>query len=261
MPLNSSWTTVAVPALDHLPRPLSLRSQTLPRHHVFPLHQHAWNQFVYATSGTLLVEVDTVWHVITPEQAIWVPTGMMHSTGALQDAAFRNLYVANQVADALPARPTVFAISPLLRELIVELVQSQSRPEPACFFDRLDAVILDQLQRLQQQDFALPWPHSRPLRQMCEALYQAPDDPRPVEVWGRQIGLSARTITRRFEQEVGISLRRWRQRLRLFRALEWLGEGRSITRIALDLGYASPSAFIYMFRQEMGISPKAFASG
>jgi len=90
---------------------------------------------------------------------------------------------------------------------------------------------------------------------VCEALYASPSDPRGVDEWGAELGASARTLARRFERELGMSLREWRHRLRLFRALEWLGAERSVTEIALELGYASTSAFTYMFRQEMGCSP------
>jgi AraC-like DNA-binding protein len=44
----------------------------------------------------------------------------------------------------------------------------------------------------------------------------------------------------------------------LIKAVEMLGGGGSVTQTALDLGYGSPSAFIYAFRQEMGTSPQAY---
>jgi AraC-like DNA-binding protein len=52
-------------------------------------------------------------------------------------------------------------------------------------------------------------------------------------------------------------MRTWRRRLRLFKASELLGGGLAITQIALDLGYASSSAFTCMFRKEMGCSPSS----
>jgi len=54
---------------------------------------------------------------------------------------------------------------------------------------------------------------------------------------------------------MGITLRDWRNRLRLFRAVEWLGSGETVTDIAFELGYASTSAFTYAFRKEMGCRP------
>jgi AraC-like DNA-binding protein len=76
-----------------------------------------------------------------------------------------------------------------------------------------------------------------------------------VEAWSRLLGASSRTLARHFERDTGMSLRDWRTRLRLLRAIEWLAQGRSPTTIAHELGYASASAFNYMFRMEMGMSP------
>jgi AraC-like DNA-binding protein len=53
-------------------------------------------------------------------------------------------------------------------------------------------------------------------------------------------------------------LSQWRRRLRLIKAVEMLGGGCNVTQTALDLGYGSPSAFIFAFRQEMGMSPHAY---
>ncbi len=44
----------------------------------------------------------------------------------------------------------------------------------------------------------------------------------------------------------------------MVKAVEMLGGGCSVTQTALDLGYGSPSAFIYAFRREMGMSPQAY---
>ncbi len=256
MDFDAGWTSVEVPEMEALPRPVTLRSQSLPARHIFPFHCHRWNQFVYATSGTLVVTVEDSWHVITPEQAIWVPTGLLHTTGALHGADFRNLYVADLPGLGMPSRCTALAVTPLLRALILELVDISRRGgEDEAYIGQVNGLILAQLPRLAVIDFHLPWPRSVMLRKVCETLYGSPADPRGAEEWGAELGASGRTLARRFEKETGLGLREWRQRLRLFRAIEWLGGGRSITDIALELGYASPSAFAYMFRHETGFTP------
>ena len=73
--------------------------------------------------------------------------------------------------------------------------------------------------------------------------------------------MSERTLTRRFEAELGMSFRSWRTRLRLFKAIELLGGGMDVTRTALELGYGSTSAFVYAFRIDMGCSPQAYMRG
>lgn len=258
---SHDWTTIAVPEIDRLPKAIFPRSQNLSAREIFPLHSHPWNQFVYATSGTLVVTVAGSWYVITPEQAIWVPTGVLHTTGALNGAEFRNLYVADLPGLALPTACTVFSVTPLLRALIVELEAAGQRDEGDSYIDKVNDLVLEQIRRLPVRDFHLPWPQSPMLHRICETLYGNPADARSVDDWGRELGASPRTLARRFEKEVGISLREWRHRLRLFLALEWLWEGRSITGIALGLGYASTSAFTYMFRQEMGCAPSEWRAG
>ncbi|MEQ9511252.1 MAG: helix-turn-helix domain-containing protein, partial [Alloalcanivorax xenomutans] len=68
-------------------------------------------------------------------------------------------------------------------------------------------------------------------------------------------GLSARTLSRRFPQETGLSFQRWRQRARLLRALERLANDIPVTTVALELGYDNVSAFIAAFRDRFGVTP------
>ncbi len=251
----AQWETVPVPELDALPSVVSSRSQALLPRQVFPVHTHRWNQLVYATSGALIVAADDARHVITPEQAIWIPTGARHSTGALNGAAFRNLYIADLPDLGMPDACAVLAVGPLMRALILERERCTLQGEQARYIDQLNALILEQLRRLPVLDFHLPWPRGAGLQQLCEALYGDPADARSLHDWGRLLGASERTLARRFETELGMSLREWRHHLRVFLAVEWLGAGRSVTEVALALGYASTAAFSYMFRRAMGCAP------
>ena len=73
--------------------------------------------------------------------------------------------------------------------------------------------------------------------------------------------MSGRTLARRFGAELGMGLRSWRRRLRLFRAVELLGGCVGVTRTAMELGYGSTSAFVYTFRTDVGCSPQAYTRG
>jgi len=252
---GDDWTTIDVPGFQALPASVFLRSENLAAREVFPPHSHDWNQFVYATSGTLVVKVAGSWYVITPEQAIWVPTGVSHTVGALNGAEFRNLYIADHPGLGMPSTCTVYSVTGLLRALIIELESLEQRAESTVYINKLHDLVIEQLRRLPVQNFHLPWPQSPQLHRICETLYANPADTRGVDDWSKELGASSRTLARRFEKEVGVTLREWRYRLRLFLALEWLCAGRNVTEIALDLGYASTSAFTFMFRQEMGCPP------
>ncbi|HJS86906.1 MAG TPA: helix-turn-helix transcriptional regulator, partial [Acetobacteraceae bacterium] len=207
------------------------------------------------------VAVEGLSFVISPEQAVWLPTGLRHRVGTLLGAEFRSLWIADEAGAGLPEKPTVFGVSPLLQALIVEAAEIEGQNGPDGYAGRVTGMILDQLRRAQPLLGALPWPRAGSLAKVCEALYADPADSRGPEEWGRELGMSGRTLARRFEAETGMSLRSWRRRLRLFKAIELLGGGLDVTRTAMELGYGSTSAFVYAFRTGMGCSPQAYMRG
>jgi hypothetical protein len=114
------WDTIAPPPGVAPPRPMTVRAQSIPARHYFPEHAHRWRQVVYAISGVLTVSVAGRSFVISPEQAVWLPTGLAHRVGSLLGAEFRSLWIAEEAGAGLPESATVFGVSPLLRALIVE---------------------------------------------------------------------------------------------------------------------------------------------
>lgn len=252
------WKTAEVPADAAPPHPITMRAQTIPARSYFPEHRHDWGQLVYAISGVLAVAIAGQSFAISPEQAVWLPTGVAHRVGSLLGAEFRSLWIASAVVAALPGEPTVISVGPLLRALIAEAVELRRADEDDGYADRVTQMILDQLRRATPISAALPWPSGGGLARLCEALYADPADARSAEAWGHMLGMSSRTLTRRFEAELGVSLRSWRRRLRVFKAIELLGGGMDVTRTALELGYGSASAFIYAFRTSVGMSPQVY---
>lgn len=254
---------MATPQDAKAPAPMTVRAQSLPARSFFPEHAHGWGQLVYALSGVLTVSIPGRSFVISPSQAVWLPPAAPHRVGSLYGAEFRSLWLAGDVAAGLAREPTVLAVSPLLQALIVEAAVLQAAGVEADdgYGGRVTGLILDQLARASPIPVALPWPQSEALGRLCEALYADPADSRSSEAWGRELGMSSRTLSRRFEAELGASLRSWRRRVRLFKAVEMLGGGMDVTRTALELGYGSPSAFTYAFRLGMGVSPQAYMRG
>ena len=256
-----SWQPMEAPP-GAAPQPMTMRAQSIPARHYYPDHAHRWNQMVYAIHGVLTVAVEGRSFVISPEQAVWLPTGLRHRVGSLFGAEFRSLWIAGEAGCGASESPTVFAITPLFRALIIEAAEINEEQDRDGYAGRVTELILDQIRRAQPLPGALPWPHAgSSLTAVCEALYADPADQRGLQAWSRQIGMSERTLSRHFDAEVGMSFRTWRRRLRLFKAIELLGGGRDVTQTAMELGYGSTSAFVYAFRTEMGCSPGAHMRG
>ncbi|WP_234987102.1 helix-turn-helix domain-containing protein [Halomonas cupida] len=120
-------------------------------------------------------------------------------------------------------------------------------------------MILDEIRIKPQVALGLPMPQDLRLLKITRALSDQPGDRRRLEEWAIWANIAPRTLSRRFVAETGFSFTEWRQRVRMLRALELLASGRSVTAIALDLGYDNASAFIALFRRMFGVTPGRYA--
>jgi len=126
---------------------------------------------------------------------------------------------------------------------------------------RLARLLLDQLATLPVEPLQLPMPSDPRARRGAEALRADPGGRGVMARVARAAGASQRTLERLFLEETAMTLGRWRRRMRLVEALRLLAAGEPVTRVALDVGYATPSAFIEAFRRELGRTPgRYFAS-
>lgn len=74
------------------------------------------------------------------------------------------------------------------------------------------------------------------------------------------VGLSERHLNRCFHQEVGMAPITYLNRYRVKRAKALLDAGdKGITKIAVEVGFSSSSYFTRVFREEVGVSPRAYA--
>ena len=101
----------------------------------------------------------------------------------------------------------------------------------------------------------VPLPRDKRLQRLCAQLLADPSDRKTLDDWSEVSGASTRTLARLFEQDVGTSFDRWRQRVRFHNAIEALSRGDSISRIADQHGYRSAGAFTSAFGKVMGIPP------
>ncbi len=244
-----------LPALVSLPRPVMGRVESLPADSWTARHRHPWGQLSYAIHGILQVHTDTGSFIAPPERAVWVPAGIAHEVTTSGSAEMRSLYVDASVAQGLPAACRVLGITRLARELILAVCALPELYDQAGADARLVAVLLDQLARLPTVALDLPLPTDARLLRLCTALQADPANQRTWAEWGREMGLSERSLMRLFGAQTGLTPGAWRRRLRLLLALGPLGAGAKVSGVAADSGYASVSAFIAAFSTEFGVTP------
>ena len=76
----------------------------------------------------------------------------------------------------------------------------------------------------------------------------------------RQVGLSQRTLERRFLTETGLTVAGWGRQERLLQSLRLLAAGERVKAVAERAGYRTPSAFVAAFRTTFGQTPAQYFS-
>lgn len=225
-------------------------------------HEHRKAQLVYSPDGVLRVATKAGTFVVPPEWAVWVPSWVRHDVQASTPLTLRSVYVEPESAMNLPGRCCVVSVPPLLRELILESATLPDLYEVGGPDGRLMAVILDRITALEHRPVVVPQVRDALLMPIADALGADPADARGLEEWGRELGASARTLSRRFLSDVGMPFVTWRRQVRLLAALERLAAGEPVGTVAFAVGYESVSAFIAAFTRSLGATPgRLFRTG
>jgi AraC-like DNA-binding protein len=220
-------------------------------------HSHPVHQLVYAARGVMRVRTARGDWVVPPNRALWMPRDTEHEIRTVGSVAMRTLYIEPARIEGLPAGCAVVAVPPLLRELILRLVQIDAG-ERADGREFVVGLIAHELRLLESQPLHVALPDDERLRSICEAIEADPGSELTCAGWAALYGLSEKTLARDFRRNLGMTFGQWRQHVRLLAALERLACDEPVATIALDLGYRNPSAFSAMFRRALGSTPSAY---
>lgn len=251
-----SMTNSRQSATDLIAEPL-VRSLAVrwPSGHQTGLHAHDWGQVVFAVTGALAVDATRQRWIVPAHRCLWVPPELQHDLLTIGETRLRTIYLCPALAASMSNAVQVLDVSPLLRELLVEITKRgmlfEANELDRCFATMVIAQIAD----APQLSLGLPLPHDPRARLVADRVYRAPDTNAPLAELAIGVGASERTIERLFTKETGLSFGRWRQQARLQHAMRVLSDGRSVTQAAMDCGYGSVSAFITAFRGTFGVTP------
>ncbi len=227
-----------------------------PAHFSVPTRAPEWHKLIYPTRGVLTVETAQGAWVVPPHRAVWIRAGIDFDVQMSGVVAMRLLYIRPGVRGArLPREAcSVVNVTPLLRELIVRAAMIGALDARVGEQKRLIGVTFDELRVLRAMPLQLPLPRD-PRAARFAALAQ--ENPR-IEELLRASGASRRTLERIFRAETAMSLGQWTRRQGLLHALRRLAGGEAVNTVALELGYNGASAFIAMFRRELGQTPREY---
>lgn len=243
-------------------RPLLAHARKMQARFSVEPHAHPRSQLIWASDGVFRVASgDNVW-IVPPSHAVWIPGDLQHDVVTETEAHFRNLYVDPAViaarSDLARLGCSVLSLTPLMRELIFRLCDSDLSAPFDPKVRTLCDVALDEIASLPEAPLCLPGGRDPRVVRLTRHLGLHPEDGRPFADLAQMAGASPRNMERLFRRETGLSPRQWRARARLLSAIERLNGGQSSTQIAHALGYSGPSAFVSAFRQQFGQPPQSF---
>ncbi|WLP57415.1 AraC family transcriptional regulator [Agrobacterium fabrum] len=220
-----------------------------------PEHQHRKGQLVMPLRGGVTCRVPSGMWMVPPHCGVWVPGGMLHSNVATANARLFFLFIEPGAAD-LPNRCCTLSLSPLVRELIIELAD-QSEVATADS-ELMTTLLLSALSRMPVEHLHLPLTDEPRLARIASELADDPSDRSTMAQWARRVAMSENSLARLVQHQTGLTFGRWRQQLQLIIAIRSLASGATVQQVSGDLGYESVSAFITMFKKALGTSPSRY---
>ena len=240
-------------------RPVVALEDSYPAGFIDPYHSHHRSQLLYTTSGVMSVVTDETSFVLPPNRAVWLPAGTMHQVSCGGAVVINSLYIDPDLPDQ-PQGCRVFEVSELVMALIHEILTFDHAYDVDGREGRIVRMLLDEVKLMPAVPLHAPMPKDRRLRRVCDMIIADPADQRSLDDWTSVAGMGRRTFTRAFKAETGMGLATWRQQVRLMAALSLLSSGKSITSVAYDVGYESPSSFTAMFHRALGVPPSLYSA-
>ena len=231
--------------------------------YVIESHTHPWRQIISAWSGAMTIYGGRSSWIVPPGMAVLIPAGTRHSIRMWGDVSGRSLYFPPTLqAPALSCEECrVLSVTPLLRELICRVIEWRALDTRIPAHQTLLSLLLDEMNTGPETQLSLPLPADERAAAVAQHILACPSSDETIDALSHRYGASKRTLERLFCQETGLSIGLWRQKARMLDSIRLLAEGKSVTTVALDTGYASLSAFIAAFRKTFGYTPGRFHDG
>ena len=226
-----------------------------------PEHSHLRGQLVALTQGLIIVEAGSERWMFPSQRCAWIPPNCKHAARSVGDNAGSMVDLSPEMCRGLPKTPCLFNSSELLFAIVHRMVGWDFRQPLDPAKKRLIATLRDEIRQPDQQPLRLTIPREERLARVADALLDDVGDDRTLDAWAQVAGMARRTFMRAFSAQAGMSFGRWRQQARLFAALEMLAQKKSVTEVAIAVGYDSVSAFIELFRTMLGTTPQTYVRG
>ncbi|HXA48708.1 MAG TPA: AraC family ligand binding domain-containing protein, partial [Candidatus Acidoferrum sp.] len=121
-------------------------------------HDHDWPQLLYAITGAMTVSAGSTSWMLPAGKAVMIPGLCRHSIRMWGEVSMRTLYLSPELDSAALRDPAcrVVSVSPLLRELILRVIETPALDRRVPEHARLAGVVIDEIERAEVTPLQLP---------------------------------------------------------------------------------------------------------
>lgn len=221
-------------------------------------HTHDFGQLISAASGSMYVGTPGRVLLLSPAMAVWIPPHVEHWMRYGSNNEMRYVDVPQDEAAKIGADCRIMAMTPLLSALISATMPDGGADRANDHNETLYDLLRHELVAAPDVPLSITMPQDRRVRRFADAALRDPGAIESVDTWLAGAAASRKTIERLFTAETGMPPSRWLRHARVLHAISRLAAGEKVSSVAFDMGYASSSAFSYMFRRTLDRSPSEF---
>ncbi|MFF2026127.1 helix-turn-helix domain-containing protein [Streptomyces sp. NPDC058171] len=219
------------------------------------VHTHTDALLVWPHSGSMTLWTPATVRRLVPGQGVWVPPGTPHAAASDPGSVACYTYVTRSAAPRDWSAPRALRVGRALQEMLLHLDATAMDDDLRL---RTQRVVLEHLQDDPLPALDVPVPEDWRIRSLAHDVLGDPDSDLSLEDLAARHGLSVRTVTRAFAQDIGMPFTRWRALVRMSAAITLLSQGQPVNLVAHRCGYSTTSAFSAAFRRVTGSSPTEY---
>lgn len=231
------------------------------------MHSHTKAQLLYAEGGIVHVFIEDRHWYLPARCFMWIPANQAHSILSYsKNIELYNFYFEVESQEDVFYRETnIYFADDLLREMFLFTVKWQGAitkdQHSAYFFLQAIKHLLPEL-NTNKIPFSVqhPFPKDVRLIEVASYLLSNMDKNYTIEEIAKTFGLSVRTLSRKFKENLGMNYVRFLRSLRITKSLELIAENKyNMFEVAMLVGYSSESSFSNVFLKITGMRPTDYA--
>lgn len=230
---------------------------------------HRKARLLYADGGIVHVFTATKHWYLPGRFYMWIPAGTAYHLESSSSRIHLYSFYFKEEKEVHPSllTPNIFLSNDLMREMFLFAqdwegeISKKKHYAKYCLLRAMMAIIPEMSTPIDAFPMQHPYPKSEKLRNIARYLNMNIDQAFTIEQVAGRFGMSSRSLSRLFKEDMGISYIRFLRAIRMSKALELMSENSySILEIAMRVGYNELSSFSNIFTRVTGIRPSVYMS-